>query len=742
MKSKTRESVDFDNTPFSFRYSPSAHQMLQAALELANRRNSNTIYSETLYYGVMFVAIKPYSEASDPVFQFLRAVISESGQSGESIEQELLAYAKGQVLSLDRKEVSFGFGTFETPPSLSPNAASILECARDLAVESSEGEIDTRHLVGGMLLSRWAGHEPHARRQFTRGGQSLAVLKHDFFGVVSSRWPNERRLWARELGIDPREEPPVSSPEMEDPLIEQLLARRLAVSTLAVKDAKSAMALINGPSLWGLGPEISRGDLILIYFPKTLAKRMRTGGHGPQKPGIRFLLRAGSHSLPAGDGKSYRQQVSIADSIELQAPIDLAEFIEPPLEDWSLARQKFRRAGQEEEPLAPEVARALWTLILDRNPEQRWEVQALLELEARPSKPETSFVMRNVLARDTWTTEDELGYSLYAQAITDSIFNGSSVPPLTIGIQAPWGQGKTSLMRMIQQRFDPEAPERDLRNLESNGETAVAATYGHLRDWLKQAAVRKQNACARTPPTGSDKSSADTVLQEGGTRDDANVSESPSPAREPWQTEDIDNLIGDRGPGGRYRRPGLLINERRRIPTVWFNPLYYGTTEQIWAGLAHAMLQQLSSQLENPIEREEFWFRLQLRRINVDAVLRDLRKAFWLRVVPMTAGYAAIGIVALLVAMFQDVWALLGVVGAAGAASYHGWLRKQASEKTWSLERQFERYVSEPDYRSDLGLLHWVDHDLDRRSIYYVATIRSRSSSTTWTAVIPRLLPK
>ncbi len=35
-------------------------------------------------------------------------------------------------------------------------------------------------------------------------------------------------------------------------------------------------------------------------------------------------------------------------------------------------------------------------------------------------------------------------------------------------------------------------------------------------------------------------------------------------------------------------------------------------------------------------------------------------------------------------------------------------------EKEVTLERQFEKYVKEPDYESKLGLLHLVDHDIDR----------------------------
>jgi len=55
---------------------------------------------------------------------------------------------------------------------------------------------------------------------------------------------------------------------------------------------------------------------------------------------------------------------------------------------------------------------------------------------------------------DIWTIEDQLGYESYAQAIAKMIIDGKAEPPLTISVQAPWGQGKTSLMRMIKHKLE------------------------------------------------------------------------------------------------------------------------------------------------------------------------------------------------------------------------------------------------------------------------------------------------
>jgi len=62
------------------------------------------------------------------------------------------------------------------------------------------------------------------------------------------------------------------------------------------------------------------------------------------------------------------------------------------------------------------------------------------------------------VARDRWTTEDALEYFPYAYAIARFLTNPQTASPLAISIQAPWGGGKTSMMRMIQAQLDPQHP--------------------------------------------------------------------------------------------------------------------------------------------------------------------------------------------------------------------------------------------------------------------------------------------
>ena len=59
-------------------------------------------------------------------------------------------------------------------------------------------------------------------------------------------------------------------------------------------------------------------------------------------------------------------------------------------------------------------------------------------------------------ATDKWVIEDSLGYDVYAHSIYKFLTHRKTMPPLTINVQAPWGGGKTSIMRMIQKRLDPD----------------------------------------------------------------------------------------------------------------------------------------------------------------------------------------------------------------------------------------------------------------------------------------------
>ncbi len=55
---------------------------------------------------------------------------------------------------------------------------------------------------------------------------------------------------------------------------------------------------------------------------------------------------------------------------------------------------------------------------------------------------------------DSPTIEDGLGFDDYANILLELIGNFDAESPLTIGIHGRWGSGKTSLMRMVEKRFE------------------------------------------------------------------------------------------------------------------------------------------------------------------------------------------------------------------------------------------------------------------------------------------------
>jgi hypothetical protein len=57
---------------------------------------------------------------------------------------------------------------------------------------------------------------------------------------------------------------------------------------------------------------------------------------------------------------------------------------------------------------------------------------------------------------DSPTIEDGLGFDDYAGILLDLIGNFDARSPLTIGIHGRWGSGKTSLMRMLETRFEDD----------------------------------------------------------------------------------------------------------------------------------------------------------------------------------------------------------------------------------------------------------------------------------------------
>jgi KAP family P-loop domain len=117
---------------------------------------------------------------------------------------------------------------------------------------------------------------------------------------------------------------------------------------------------------------------------------------------------------------------------------------------------------------------------------------------------------------DAWTRRDTVGAGAYAEAIARGIQHPETKPPLTIGIKAAWGAGKTSLMRMIRDRsewpgLDGSSDELRPIHLTSNTAKRVAPSTRltsvrgaqDLREVTNLTVLQKVRADERTDSTRS-----------------------------------------------------------------------------------------------------------------------------------------------------------------------------------------------------------------------------------------------
>ena len=545
------------------------------------------------------------------------------------------------------------------------------------------GQISTREVVDLELhpdlataLTRFADrHAPPLA--FTARNVARAIIEmvteHPEVGRLGARLMEcgaglqELREVATRLAVDRPPEGAVrlaSGGRDQDELVERLLGRRLAFSTMASSDFASARALLNGnPGSWGLGPPIRAGDIILVYFPKTLATATRLIRRSTtQTWGLRFLLLAATESRDAPASANYRQVVDIAQMIDLENPIEVSTFTDGPIADWSLPKKRFRGAGQVSDTADRELAAALWTAIVDANPGVRDELESWLA--AMPAQ-----VMSSHATSDLWTVNDRLGYGAYARAIANFLKDPRTDPPLTISVQAPWGGGKTSLMRMVQQELDPVGYEEQARARLRPIDDALKATTGALLSELKSIGDKTE-----------------------------------------WETK-------------------IKLGENGKFASIWFNAWRYQSSDQIWAGLATAIIRGITDRLE-PVDREKFLLRLHLSRINPDLVRAKVTDAATARLAGWVRGGWGVAAAVALAGVFWGAQGLAklgatdslpagGVVAAtvttltaAAAAAADGYRRARAKTKEEPAKLVLSDFVDVPDYSEKLGFVHHATEDL------------------------------
>ncbi|MGH9198289.1 MAG: P-loop NTPase fold protein, partial [Acidimicrobiia bacterium] len=219
--------------------------------------------------------------------------------------------------------------------------------------------------------------------------------------------------------------------------------------------------------------------------------------------------------------------------------IQLGQTLSP--QELDRARSLYR-----EEEFTGSIGESLTT---DKGPTEEQE-------EGRPEPTPTGWSLPSPrIATDIWTTQDQLGYNLYADALTRFLLHPQTIPPITIAIKGPWGSGKTSLMRMIREQIDPH-PEAPFATL-------VASRPVRLKPLTNREVLK------------------------GRWERPASASQHPGPGR--FQI------------GAPIESPG-----KEWQPTVWFNPWTRQAIELPWAGLAHEIVTQVVDRV-GPGARERFW---------------------------------------------------------------------------------------------------------------------------------------
>lgn len=501
------------------------------------------------------------------------------------------------------------------------------------------------------------------------------------------------------------------------------------------KDERWLTALRSGsPTSWGANRNAREGDLALVYVT------------GPASE-IGFVAKTIDDAVE-GEERDYEIQVQLLGALSPPLKLDLLQR-HPALENWSFASSQQGATRWVHDIRAQGFWEPLRGLIVCMNPElaiplAEWEGLTVLNLatDARkfaeqipddgerqaalerledlvrtvPSTPSdearAAFQAEPKVARDYWTIEDRLGARPHAEAIAAFIRHKDTEPPLTIGIKAPWGAGKTSLMRMVQAALDPPVDPR--------------APVWKFRDLnLTQSAFAQ--LAKTTSASGDPKPSPAPEPQSGPVK----VGTALERLREAPQTPpQLDTVEASE----------VALDDRQGWrATVWFNPWMYQTGEEVWAGFAHEIIEQVTGRL--PLAHQErFWLELNLRRVDRQAIRRRIYTVALEKVAPALLAWLVLTAVAAIGGIDPLGVGLGSMLGLTAIVTLGRVMvsRQKVSDAVSSLVRApdlpslqeglrgsmegaVDEIVRDPAYRSKAGFLHFVQTDI-RHVLDLVAT--------------------
>ncbi len=236
-----------------------------------------------------------------------------------------------------------------------------------------------------------------------------------------------------------------------------------------------------------------------------------------------------------------------------------------------------------------------------------------------------------ILLNDQPSSEDQLARETLAETVVDAL--SGTAPPIVIGIHAPWGQGKSSLLEMIRAKVDGDAARVD------------AAKKAGQPDELQPTHVLLHRDTGK-PVT-------DTIKPSWAwARLHQRMTESTFPYA--MRPKDPD----------------------KKVISVWFNPWMYERPDQIWAGLAHEILTGVTRRLPTE-QRRMLYFDLNLKRTGAATMRKQIMMSLSPRtmrgLVAMSAGFLTLvaAIVAVVVGVVNtgELDKILGTAGVIAIAA-------------------------------------------------------------------------
>jgi WD40 repeat protein len=303
----------------------------------------------------------------------------------------------------------------------------------------------------------------------------------------------------------------------------------------------------------------------------------------------------------------------------------------------------------------------------------------------------------SILLQDQPTDSDHLARDPLVETLYAALSSPNTKPPVVVGVHAPWGQGKSSLLRQLRGRVDPWTERFDASTGATADRPPTHGLFAVAPQGKRRTGVRRR---VRTRLTRA------------------------------WAWGQIHRSGDHNAPLAYEMRP--IDPDRNNAITVWFNPWMYERTDQIWAGLTREILIAVTERLAKA-ERERLWFDLNLRRTDPTAMRRRILASyiprtlagmligalllFTVAVAVVSMGVAAVNspsFAGLLGPTALVMLTVLGTVAQLTSGSFrhiHGWVAPDELNSTAGPEHAWKG-TTDPLTSTDRGYLYMLQHDV------------------------------